>query len=93
VGELLVVVAIQAFVPGLYLPPLLKYVKFPSKPPHTIISVPLHTAVCDSRADGAVAVLVVIQVSVLGMYFAPVFNTLPLKPPHTIISVPLHTTV
>ena len=38
-GALLVLVAVQLFVPGLYLPPV-----FPS-PPQTIISLPVHTAV------------------------------------------------
>jgi hypothetical protein len=43
-GALVVLVAVQVSVPGLYLPPVLKTVK-PSTPPHTIISLPVHTAV------------------------------------------------
>jgi hypothetical protein len=76
-----------------YLPPVLK--KFtPSVPPHTIISVPVHTAVCMSRAVGALVVLVSIQLSVLGKYFPPVLKKFTSSvPPHTIISVPVHTAV
>ena len=45
-GTLLVLVAVQLFVFGLYLPPVLKSTKFElSKPPQTIISLPVHTAV------------------------------------------------
>jgi hypothetical protein len=44
VGALVVVVATQLSVSALYLPPVLKKLK-PSVPPHTIISLPVHTAV------------------------------------------------
>jgi hypothetical protein len=37
-------------------------------------------------------VLVAVQLSVLGLYLAPVFNApLPFWPPQTIISLPVHT--
>ena len=37
-------------------------------PPQTIISLPVHTAVCPVRAEGALVVLVAVQLSVLGSY-------------------------
>jgi hypothetical protein len=40
---LLVLVAVQLSVPGLYLPPVFK--SLPLDPPQTIISLPVHTAV------------------------------------------------
>jgi hypothetical protein len=43
-GALAVVVASQLSVSGLYLPPVFKEMK-PSNPPHTIISLPVQTAV------------------------------------------------
>jgi len=60
-----------------------------TSPPQTIISVPVHTAVCWSRAAGALVVLVAVQLSVPGLYRPPVFKTLP----QTIISLPVHTAV
>ena len=42
-------------------------------PPHTIISLPLQTAVWPDLAIGALAVLVVTQLSVAGLYLPPVF--------------------
>jgi hypothetical protein len=66
-------VAIQASVPGLYLPPVFKSL-VPSKPPQTIISMPIQTAVCASRGSGALAMLVAVQLSVLGLYLPPVFK-------------------
>ena len=44
-------------------------------PPHTIISLPVQTAACESRATGALMVLVAVQLSVLGLYRPPVFKT------------------
>ena len=41
----MVLVAVQLFVLGLYLPPVLKVAREPA-PPQTIISLPVHTAVC-----------------------------------------------
>ena len=43
-------------------------------PPQTIISLPLQTAVCQYRAEGALVVLVAVQLSVLGLYLPPVFR-------------------
>jgi len=46
-GAPAVVVAVQVFVAGLYLPPVFVDVEHwspPEQPPHTIISVPVHTA-------------------------------------------------
>lgn len=64
-------------------------------PPHTIISLPLHTVLCDSLALGAPMVVVAVQVSVPGLYLPPVLRTLELlsSPPQIIISFPLHTAV
>ena len=45
-----------------------------SKPPHTIISLPVHTAACRIRLSGALVVLVTVQLSLLGLYFPPVFE-------------------
>jgi hypothetical protein len=97
---LVVLVAIQLFVLGLYLPPVLKVTGglqlAPSQtPPQTIISLSVHSAVCQARAEGALAMLVAIQLSVLGLYLPPVFQYLPMKstPPQIIISLPVHTAV
>jgi len=52
---------------GLYLPPLFNHTE-PDRPPppQTIISLPVQTAVCCTRATGAPLVVVVTQVSVQG---------------------------
>src|SRR2546421_2591911 len=90
-GALAVVVVIQLFVTGLYPPPVFTLL-FPSNPPHTIISLPVHTAVCPSRPEGAVVMLVAFQLSVLGSYLPPVFKSTKLlpSPPQTIILLPAH---
>src|SRR5205809_17921 len=62
-------------------------------PPHTIISFPVQTAVCASRAWAAFMVLVAVQLSVPGLYRPPVCTTPFPIPPQTIISVPVHTAV
>src|SRR6266403_668769 len=65
-----------------------------SLPPHMIITLPVHTAVWDSRAAGALVALVAVQLSVLGLYLPPLFKKPPeLSPPQTIISLPVHTAV
>ena len=64
--------AVQLFVLGLYLPPVFKLERH--HPPQTIISLPVHTAVCDCRAAGALVVLVAVQLSVLGLYLPPVLK-------------------
>ena len=91
-GTLVVLVAVQVFVPGLYLPPVFRGI--PLLPPHTIISLPVQTAVWSSRPSGALVVLVAIQVSVPELYLPPVFiSLLPSSPPHTIILSPVQIAV
>jgi hypothetical protein len=91
---LVVLVAVQLSVMGLYLPPVFP----PPSPPQTIISLAVHTAVkIDPRAEGALVVLVAVQLSLLGLYLPPVFKR-PLQkvsvhPPQTIISSPVQTAV
>jgi hypothetical protein len=77
---------------GLYLPPVFRSLK-PGLPPQTIISLPVQTAVWLYRTEGALVVLVAVQLSVPGLYLAPVFKRpmLPFNPPQTIISVPVQT--
>ena len=83
----------QLSVTGLYLPPVFD-ARPSAAPPHTIISVPLHTAVCNDRADGALFAIVAVQASVMGLYLPPLLKkTLLLFPPQTIISLPVHTAV
>jgi hypothetical protein len=89
---LLVLVAVQLSVPGLYLPPVFK--KPLLVPPQTIISLPAHTAVWLARGEGGLFMLVAVQLSVPGLYLPPVFKyTLPVYPPQTIISLLVHTAV
>jgi hypothetical protein len=87
-------VDVQLLVPALYLPPVSKSIGGQQKiPPQTIISLPVHTALCSSRGEGALVVLVAIQLSVLGLYLPPVLQSLNVEspPPQTIISPPVHT--
>ena len=86
-------VTVQLSAEGLYLPPVFRGLV--AQPPQTIISLPVHTATCKSRAAGALVVLVAVQLSVTGLYLPPVFRTVPLGkiPPQTIISLPVHTAV
>ena len=60
----MVLVVIQLSAVGLYLPPVFKTLP-PAAPPHTIISVPVQTAVCWDRAAAALVVLVGVHVSSL----------------------------
>src|SRR5205814_6652452 len=96
-GALTVVVAVQLSDVGLYFPPVSSTRRFSSIPPQTIISLPVHTAVCTALPLGASVVLVGVQVSVAGPYFPPVSNTWnphsPSWPPQTIISLPVQTAV
>src|SRR5439155_20789070 len=62
-GAVVVLVAAQLSVLGLYLPPVFKYWRLSSCPPQMIISLPVQTAVCPNRAAGALVVLVAVQVS------------------------------
>ena len=89
-GTLFVLVGVQVSVLGLYLPPVFRSTKLKlSKPPQTIITLPVQIAVCNSRAEGALTVVVAVQLSVLGLYLPPVFRSLKLlsTPPQTIISL------
>jgi hypothetical protein len=68
-------VAVQLPVAGLYAPPVFKPLKKTSSIPlQMIISVPVQTAVCPIRADGAPFVPVLVQLSVLGLYFPPMLG-------------------
>jgi hypothetical protein len=61
-GALVVLVAVQVSVVGLYLPPVFKFAPAPLRPQMTI-SLPVHTAVWYARASGALLVLMAIQAS------------------------------
>jgi hypothetical protein len=91
----LILVAVQLFVLGLYLPPVFTLFTPSGVPPQTIISLPVHTAVWYARAEGALPVLVAVQLSVLGLYRPPVFTPFTPSgvPPQTIISLPVQTAV
>ena len=92
-GALVMLVAVQLSVPGLYLPPVFVSVQIIDFPPtqsfHCRSTLPYDSA----RPAGALVVLVAIQLSVLGLYLPPVFRKLPSYPPQTIISLPVHTAV
>jgi hypothetical protein len=77
-GALLVLVAVQLLVPGLYLPPVFKITPGGQQqnPPRTIISLPVQTAVWYTRAAGALVRLVAVQLSVPGLYLPPVLKSL-----------------
>ena len=86
----MVVVGVQLFVPGLYLPPVL----VAGDPPHTIISLPVQTAVCWARAEGTLVVPVAVQLSVLGLYLPPLFKFIVSPdPPQTTIALPVQIVV
>jgi hypothetical protein len=70
---LVVLVAVQLSVSGLYFPPVFKKLRV-SVPPQTIISVPVQTAVCWYRPVGAFVMVVAVQLSVAGLYLPPVFE-------------------
>src|SRR5206468_12691539 len=77
-----------------YLPPVFNRFPLISTPPHTIISLPVHTAECAYRPAGALVLLVAVQVSAPGSYLPPVLKGLTSSiPPHTIISLPVPTAV
>ncbi len=93
---MVMLVAVQLSVPGLYLPPLFSGLEqlILVNPPQTIISLSVHTAVCAHRAEGALVMLVAVQLSRPGWYLPPVLKTLVLSvPPQTIISLPVQTAV
>src|SRR5262245_52576245 len=67
-------------------------------PPQTTISLAVQTAVCLTRAAGALVRLVAIQLVIPGLYLPPVLvgtqiPKLVVQPPQTIISLPVQTAV
>jgi hypothetical protein len=77
-----------------YLPPVLNLIGSPGVPPQIIISLPVHTAVCSDRAEGASVVVVAVQLSLSGVYRPPVLISLGVStPPQIIISLLVHTVV
>jgi hypothetical protein len=65
-----------------------------ASPPQTIISLPVHAAVCAHRAVGASLVVVAVQLSVLGLYRPPVSKRKNgSNPPQMIISLAVQTAV
>ena len=62
----MVVIVVQVSVLGLYRAPVLRYGP-PVVPPHTIISLPVHTALCLDREVGAKLSDVGTQVSDVGL--------------------------
>ena len=76
---------------GSYEPPVLVHVPLLRRqPPNTIMRVPVHTAECSDRADGAFVIEVGVQWSATGSYRAPVLvGVKMLSPPQMIISVPV----
>lgn len=87
-------VGVQLSVPGSYLPPVLRVLYGVLYPPHTIISLLVQTAVCQTRTSGALVILVEVHVSVFGLYLPPLLRIVMLfTPPQTIISLPVHTAV
>ena len=92
-GALVVLVAVQLSVPGLYLPPVFNGSCRQIRPRRSFRC--RSRLLCDAFAEsGALVVLVAVQLSVLGLYLPPVFK-LPKSPipPQTIISLPVHTAV
>src|SRR5438093_13757078 len=69
-GALVLLVAVQLSVPGLYRPPVFKRPPLPS-PPQTIISLPGSAARRVCRAGGAPVVRVDVQLAVRGVYRPP----------------------
>jgi hypothetical protein len=65
-------VAIQLFISGLYLPPEGTSAK--EIPPQTIISPPVQIAAWKTLFSGALVKLVAVHVSVLGLYLPPVLK-------------------
>src|SRR2546422_55882 len=88
---------VQASAKGSYRAPVLRNPVFPPSPPHTIISLPVHTDVWRYRGEGAPAVEVAVQASVNGSYRPPVSRSnnpyVPPNPPHTTIRLPVQTAV
>jgi hypothetical protein len=57
-----------------YLPPVFTCWRGASDPPDTIISLPVHTAVCSNRPSGTLVVLVAAQLSLTGSYLPPILK-------------------
>ena len=62
--------------PGGYRPPVRTAKPLPC-PPQTIISLPVHTAVWSYRLVGTLMTLMAVQISVVGLYLAPLSNAKP----------------
>ena len=95
-GALVVLVAVQLSVLGSYLPPVFEIAaECVDSAPDDHFAASSRLPCDQSRASGALVVLVAVQLSVLGSYLPPVFKTskLRLSPPQTIISLPVHTAV
>ena len=92
-GAFVVLVAVQLFVPGLYLPPVFKQLRRLSAPDNHFTAGPDCRVI--RSGIGAFVVLVAVQLSVLGLYLPPVFKIAAVEshPPQTIISLPVHTAV
>ena len=87
----MVLVVVQLFVTGSYLPPVFKALNSPV-PAHIIISLSVNTAVWLVRPSGALLVLVAVQLSVVGSYLPPVLKKVPPShPPQMIISLLVQT--
>jgi hypothetical protein len=67
-------IGIQLSPVGLYLPPVLQSLNVESTPPQTIISLPVHTALCAARPSTSLGTAVAVQLSVSGLYLPPVFK-------------------
>ena len=72
-GALVVLVAVQLSVLGLYLPPVFENGAGAISAPDDHFTASPHCRV-STRAEGALAVLVAVQLSVLGLYLPPVFK-------------------
>ena len=93
-GALVVLVAVQLSVLGLYLPPVFKGPIISSAPDDHFTAGPdCRVKVLGQRARWSV--LVAVQLSVLGLYLPPVFKSGAgdATPPQTIISLPVQTAV
>ena len=76
-GALVVLVAVQLSVLGLYLPPVFSDMVTPSSAPDDHFAAGPHCRVLRLGAAGALVVLVAVQLSVPGLYLPPVFKRLP----------------
>ena len=92
-GALVVLVAIQLSVSGLYLPPVLEMAGAIIRPRRSFHC--RSTLPCERLGQsGALVVLVAVQLFVPGLYLPPVFKTAAeVIPPQTIISLPVQTAV